>query len=218
MRLLLPYSPFVLEDRTVCIIGLANKAGGFTGHDAYLARVFGNLAAISLRNSGRLEKLRELSRSDVLTGCFNRRGGVGCLDHELSRIGRTGTALAVIMFDIDEFKAVNDFYGHDTGDQVLQEIAEVATKNMREADILIRWGGEEFLVVAPDTDMESAAVLAERLRKTIAGNKFSGPGKITASFGIAQYQKGDRRDSLIDRADRYMYLAKQKGRNRVEPV
>ncbi|MFP4573633.1 MAG: diguanylate cyclase [Desulfobacterales bacterium] len=89
-------------------------------------------------------------------------------------------------------------------------------KNMRAADILIRWGGEEFLVVAPDTDVESAAVLAERLRKTIAGNKFSGPGKVTASFGIAKYQKGDCRDGLIDRADHYMYPAKQKGRNRVE--
>ncbi|MFW6052994.1 MAG: diguanylate cyclase [Desulfosalsimonas sp.] len=210
------FVPLVVEDRTLGIIGLANKPGGFTSRDAYLAEAFGNLAAISLRNSRTLEKLRELSRSDVLTGCFNRRGGVGCLDYELERVERVEAPLVIIMFDVDNFKSINDNYGHDKGDQVLQEIAKVVMENMRDIDILIRWGGEEFLIVAPDTDVQSAEILTGRLRKMVAEHEFSVPGKITASFGIAQYQKGDHRDSLIDRADYCMYLAKQKGRNRVE--
>lgn len=210
------FAPLVVEDRTLGIIGLANKPGGFTSHDAELAKVFGDLAAISLRNARVLEKLNELSRTDQLTGCFNRRGFIDRLDYEVKRVERINTNLALIMFDIDYFKQVNDALGHDVGDQVLKDIAEITSNNLRKVDTLARWGGEEFLILVPDTDTDSTWSLAERIRKTVANHDFPKVGKITASFGIVQFRRGDSRDKFINRADQCMYLAKQKGRNRVE--
>ncbi|MFO7802754.1 MAG: diguanylate cyclase [Desulfovermiculus sp.] len=210
------FAPLVVEDKTLGIIGLANKPGGFTSHDAKLAKAFGDLAAISLRNARLLEKLNKLSRTNHLTGCFNRRGFTDRLDYEIKRVERTNTDLALIMFDIDYFKQVNDTFGHDVGDQVLQEIAEITSKNLRKVDTLARWGGEEFLILVPDTDGDSTWKLAERLRKIVDNHDFPKVGKITASFGIVQYRRGDSRDKLISRADQCMYLAKQNGRNRVE--
>ncbi|MDZ7759491.1 MAG: sensor domain-containing diguanylate cyclase [Desulfovermiculus sp.] len=211
------FAPLVVDEKTVGIIGLANKPGGFDNQDAELARAFGDLAALSLRNARTLEELQRLSRTDTLTGCFNRRKFLECLDYECKQVERLHNSMTLIMFDIDHFKRINDTYGHEAGDLVLQSLAAIVSAQLREVDILCRWGGEEFLILAPDTDAQNAQVMVERIRKTVAEHVFSQDVEITVSFGLVQYKKGEESlDDLINRADQCMYLAKEKGRNRVE--
>jgi len=163
-----------------------------------------------------VDELQDLARTDQLTGVSNRHSFLQCLDFELKRIKRTGTPMSLLMCDIDHFKQINDTYGHGTGDEILKELVRVVDSNLREVDILARWGGEEFLILTPDTELASAQAMAERLRRTVAGYAFPRVGRITVSFGVAQYRKDDTTETLIARADGSMYLAKQKGRNTVE--
>jgi len=120
------------------------------------------------------------------------------------------------MFDIDHFKAINDTYGHSVGDYVLQTLAQIAKENLREIDYLVRWGGEEFIIIAPETDLGRAKALAERIRTAIENYRFDQAGKITISFGVTWFKESDTEDTFIRRADDAMYKAKEKGRNRVE--
>jgi diguanylate cyclase (GGDEF)-like protein len=134
----------------------------------------------------------------------------------MERAKRYNHPLSLIMFDLDHFKQVNDTYGHAIGDYVLQTLTKIARVNLREIDILIRWGGEEFIIIAPDTDLKSATVLAERIRKAVEEFTFDQVGKITVSFGVTQFKKDDTEDTIIKKADDAMYEAKRNGRNRVE--
>ena len=163
-----------------------------------------------------LVKLQELSRTDQLTGCLNRWGFVENMDYELRRIQRINSPLSLIMFDIDHFKHINDTQGHELGDRVLQKLAAITRNTIRDVDVFTRWGGEEFMILTPDTDAEGARVLAERIRETVVWHQFPGVGNVTVSLGVAPWKKGDSRNTMISRADKYMYLAKQNGRNRVE--
>ncbi len=160
--------------------------------------------------------LIDLATVDPLTRAFNRRKLSEILADETSRARRYGTPLSVILFDIDHFKRVNDTYGHDAGDAVLVEMARLVMGLLRENDRLARWGGEEFLVVAPGVGIEGGAELAERLRAAVAATEFPGVPGVTASFGVAQYRPGEPRESLVKRADAALYRAKEGGRNRVE--
>jgi diguanylate cyclase (GGDEF)-like protein len=119
------------------------------------------------------------------------------------------------MLDIDHFKRVNDTYGHDTGDYVLRRITELIKENVRITDTLARYGGEEFVVILPETDVRGASRLIERMRKTIEKTSLDGVGIITISAGISGYTRGDNCKSMITRADKALYLAKEEGRNRV---
>lgn len=119
------------------------------------------------------------------------------------------------MLDLDKFKSVNDTYGHQAGDEVLKELALILKTNVRESDIVGRWGGEEFIIIAPNTNMEDAVKLAEKLREKISEFKFSFAGHKTGSFGVATYRVGDDEKSLIKRADDALYHAKESGRNKV---
>jgi len=120
------------------------------------------------------------------------------------------------MFDIDHFKKVNDRYGHSAGDYVLKTIANIVRKNMRKTDYLFRWGGEEFLLLSSETQLDSAHKLADRIRKAIEGYKFKNVGKVTVSFGVTEFKESDTEDSFVKRTDDAMYKAKKKGRNWVE--
>jgi len=156
---------------------------------------------------------------DPLTGLDNRREMYTRLEQELARARRYGEPLAVVMLDIDHFKAVNDHYGHQAGDAVLQELAQRLLQQARKADLVARYGGEEFLLILPRTDLAAAGVFAERLRERIAGRPFGTPAgelSIQVSIGVAAYpdQAADS-DSLIRAADTALYSAKQQGRNRV---
>lgn len=162
------------------------------------------------------DQIRRLSVTDKLTQLYNRCKIDETLKVELERADRMQTSLSVIMADVDFFKKVNDGYGHQVGDLVLIQLAEILKYNVRDIDILGRWGGEEFIVILPGTGEQGAAVLAEKLRLKIQDAEFEKAGRITASFGIAELKAGMSVENLINQADRALYQAKNNGRNRIE--
>ena len=162
------------------------------------------------------KELEHLAHTDPLTGINNRIGIDNSLKQELLRSRRYGLDTSLIMIDIDKFKAVNDSYGHQVGDLVLKEVAQVLQRNIRQVDLLGRWGGEEFLVVLPETALSGAMTLAEKLRLAVESFNFTESGNHTVSIGVSTYRGGDSQDTLIYRADSALYFAKEKGRNRIE--
>ena len=170
---------------------------------------------------GKRLKLQELARdlrfqanTDPLTGLYNRLRLNQALQDEVLRAERYKTRLSIIIFDVDRFKQVNDTYGHQAGDNVLVRIADIASKQMRGVDVLARWGGEEFVILLPETNGKMAQQVAEKLRAAIADALFD-VGATTCSFGVAAYIDGDTAETLLARADIGLYRAKLNGRNRV---
>jgi diguanylate cyclase (GGDEF)-like protein len=154
--------------------------------------------------------------TDPLTGIANRRLFLESLGGAISFAQRHQTPLSVIMADLDDFKAVNDTFGHNAGDQVLQAFATLLMENSRQEDLAARFGGEEFIMMLPGTGPEEAAVMGERLRRHWEELTYPGPRlRMTASFGVATYQTGDRVDGFIEKADRALYEAKIMGKNQV---
>jgi diguanylate cyclase (GGDEF)-like protein len=160
-------------------------------------------------------RLRTLASHDSLTGALNRGAFEQRLDGELARAQRTGTSLALVVFDVDHFKSINDRFGHAAGDDALREIGDAVCSGMRRSDVFGRLGGEEFALLLPDTDMAGAAVVADKLRGSLSQRVVGGPS-LTVSFGVAEVQGGraDARD-VFDEADRALYAAKRAGRDRV---
>ncbi|PKN14057.1 MAG: hypothetical protein CVU67_07625 [Deltaproteobacteria bacterium HGW-Deltaproteobacteria-24] len=153
---------------------------------------------------------------DQLTGLYNRQKFNDIFTKEMRRCKRYSSFLSVILFDIDNFKTVNDNYGHEAGDDVLRKIANIISVNLRETDSLVRWGGEEFIVLLPETDLQTASSVAEKLLESLSVLTFDFmPEKITASFGVATLNETDSESSLISRADEMLYKAKRNGKNRV---
>jgi diguanylate cyclase (GGDEF)-like protein len=161
------------------------------------------------------QKLQKLATTDPLTDLPNQRAMIAALDHELERGRRYGRTFAVLFVDLDQFKKVNDLYGHMAGDAVLKDVAEEMRQALRSADTLGRWGGEEFIVILPEADSAAALRAAERIREAVAARTFGeGKSRLTASIGAASYpDDGANRNSLINAADRAMYAAKNLGRN-----
>jgi len=169
-----------------------------------------------IKNKEEIEKkLLTISRTDPLTGIDNRYRFNETLDEEISRVNRYGGALSVIMFDIDHFKLVNDTFGHDVGDRVLVNIAHLVENMIRDIDSFARWGGEEFIILTPNNDIDGATLLAERIRRTIELNDFTPVKTLTSSFGVIQYNKNEEKTSFFKRVDEALYAAKYQGRNRV---
>lgn len=162
------------------------------------------------------EQLRLLATTDMLTGISNRRKFHEMLERELSKAKRYGTPFSLIMYDIDRFKQVNDLFGHDAGDEVLKTVTGIVSRNIRTEDMHARWGGEEFMILTPETGVNAVRVLAEKLRLKIASHPFGQVGNVTVSFGLAQFEAEDDAASLARKADEALYLAKENGRNRVE--
>lgn len=160
-------------------------------------------------------KLERLSTTDRLTGLFNRLKLDEALESEIARAPRSGQSFSVILIDIDHFKQVNDQHGHQTGDQVLVDVAELLRKGTRATDYVGRWGGEEFLIVCPHTDVAGACRLAENLRQALQDHRFPIVECKTASFGVASYLENDSVSEIVSRADAALYAAKEAGRNRV---
>ncbi|MGE5384338.1 MAG: GGDEF domain-containing protein [Betaproteobacteria bacterium] len=187
-----------------------------------------NLAVLRLTEelNAKLETERELrnvmsklARTDDLTGVFNRRSILEHLGIDMARSKRHGAPLAVLMIDIDHFKAINDTYGHVVGDLALRTVVQSLQGALRDTDVLGRFGGEEFLVILPVLGGESAGVAAERLREAVEKNVVNLEGKqvsITISIGVACYRPEDNAESLLARADAALYAAKYRGRNRIE--
>lgn len=177
--------------------------------------LFGMIEDITLYEEQRLE-LERVSQTDILTNLYNRLKIDSVLEYEIQRTHRSGAYLSVIMLDIDHFKHINDEYGHLVGDEVLQAAAEVLQENVRKTDSVARWGGEEFLVVCPDTPLAGAKALAEKLRKALFAMDILEKKPITASFGVTVLNEKENKLSLIAKADRTLYCAKELGRDRVE--
>lgn len=159
------------------------------------------------------EKLNELVLTDKLTSIYNRRFIDNILTEKLSKDGNKN--LTIIFIDIDNFKHINDVHGHLVGDQVLIEFSTLLKANIRSNDLLGRWGGEEFIIISDNTDLEAAKNIAEKLRLIISETKFSVLEKLTASFGLASYEQNDCITTLIQKADYSLYKAKEEGKNRV---
>lgn len=160
--------------------------------------------------------LRFQASHDGLTALYNRRYTQRAMQRELRLAARTSHSVAVVLFDLDHFKRINDTYGHNVGDQVLKQVAHRISERVRETDIVGRWGGEEFLLVLPGTDEAGAARLAEALREHIAVARFPCPEPMTISLGYAQAAPDEDADALFQRVDQALYKAKAAGRNRVE--
>lgn len=167
------------------------------------------------------KELERLSISDGLTGLFNHRHIHGLLAEEFERVARTNDCMSVAMFDLDHFKSVNDTYGHQAGDRVLVELADILRDVARDVDRLGRYGGEEFMALLPETCIDDAAVFVERVRREVARRPFDVGGDeplhMTLSAGVATYPHETIRDveSLVRLADQALYTAKETGRNRV---
>ena len=153
---------------------------------------------------------------DGLTGLINRHKFNSLLKKECRRSMRYKNPLSLIMYDIDNFKKANDVHGHLEGDRVLREVKDEINRILRSEDYHCRWGGDEFIILTPDTSLKKVMVLAERCRKAVCEHGFSGIGLITISLGIIQYMPGESIDTMLKRVDDLLYLAKQNGRNRVE--
>ncbi len=160
-------------------------------------------------------ELEHLSTTDTLTGVYNRLKLEEHIQQEVAKAERYNIPYSLIMLDIDYFKKVNDEHGHQVGDSVLKGFTSMIQKNVRESDIVGRWGGEEFIISSVCTDHESALLLAEKLRKHIEENECAHNISCTASFGVSTYHHGDQLESLISRADDAMYESKSKGRNHI---
>ncbi|WP_455206944.1 GGDEF domain-containing protein [Kaarinaea lacus] len=161
-------------------------------------------------------EISRIADEDSLTGLYNRRKINELIQHEIERSQRYNKSFSVIIMDIDHFKRVNDHYGHLAGDELLKMFAGIMLANIRHTDEVGRWGGEEFVVLCPETNMTGALSLANKIRQRIESTTFDTYGKQTASFGIACYKEKDTIDSIIGHADEALYLAKNGGRNRVE--
>ena len=161
------------------------------------------------------KEIEKLATVDKLTNLFNRMKLDSLLEAEIKRCKRYNSSLAVCILDIDHFKSVNDTYGHLVGDNVLVEVADLGSANIRSTDYFGRWGGEEFLIIMPETDEKGGFVMIENLRKKIEACSFSNVGSMTASFGMSSFKEGDAPETIIKRADDALYEAKKSGRNSV---
>jgi diguanylate cyclase (GGDEF)-like protein len=162
--------------------------------------------------------LAEAARSDPLTDLLNRRGFREEAETEVQRFYRSGRPFSVVLGDVDHFKRINDSYGHACGDYVLRRIADLMKERLRDVDRAARWGGEELIMLLPETETQGAAVLADKLRRLIADSNFQFEGEsvsVTMTFGVACFRKGETLDNCIARADTAMYHGKKAGRNKV---
>jgi diguanylate cyclase (GGDEF)-like protein len=160
------------------------------------------------------ERFEELASTDPLTKIKNRRKFDELAEHEFEKSKRYNRPLSFIIFDIDNFKQINDKFGHQIGDKVLKEIATVVKNNIRKTDIFARFGGEEFVILTPETDIKGAKTLAEKIRKIIENHEIEPVGRVTVSIGVTELRTDDKSiDDLYRRADNALYEAKEQGKN-----
>ena len=176
--------------------------------------IFGNYAAFLLDRAERVEgELERLVVVDPLTGVYTRRKFHESLEASLTAAMRHQHLFALLMLDIDNFKRINDKFGHQVGDGVLRVVCELIESTVRSSDQMFRVGGEEFCLVATAKDVEQARTLAEKIRQVIESHDFPGVGKVTISIGIAYFKEGDNQQHIYARADSALYQAKRQGRN-----
>ncbi len=211
--------PLVAKNEAMGLLMLEDPEDGepFHDDDQALLRQLGSQIAIAIHNA----KLYALAVTDGLTGLFVRRYFDLRLEEEFAAATRYNRTFSIMLFDIDHFKKFNDTHGHQTGDLVLQQFARLLEANTRESDICCRYGGEEMVIVLPETPLNEAALLANKLCASVRQHVFLGTGEqelsVTTSIGVAQHHRTIKAPSaLVEAADRALYRAKELGRNRVE--
>ncbi len=216
--------PLMVAEKPIGIVTVQSyKKHAYTTHDLDGLRALASYIAIALENSRLYHEVNELATRDMLTGILNRMSIFKAGKSEFSRMRRNKTACSVLMIDLDGFKSVNDSFGHAAGDAILKGSAAVLTGAIRTIDLLGRYGGEEFLLILPETESAGAAIIAERLRTKIAAtNHPIGDGRelcITASFGLYTFGLGEKDfEAGVNAADRALYQAKAQGKNRVSLI
>ena len=160
-------------------------------------------------------ELEKTATTDILTGTYNRRKFEDDLDFIISKKEKHEIHFSLVFFDIDHFKTVNDLFGHKIGDLVLQRISKLVLENIRATDRLFRWGGEEFIIILHNSDLQNARNVAEKIRNIIKNEDFGIEKKITISLGVSEYIANENADQIIGRIDKILYQAKTQGRNRV---
>ena len=193
----------------------------YSSNDLQFANVFRwvnafigiGIATLLIQRIGSLQQRNALT--DALTGLLNRHALYPILNQELDRSARYARPFSIILFDIDEFKAVNDTFGHMEGDKVLKELSTLVSGLLRKTDYAGRWGGEEFLLILPETDTAEAVILAERIRMKIEDTFFTQVYNVTASFSVVAYRSSQNLEAMLECADKALYQAKNNGRNQV---
>jgi diguanylate cyclase (GGDEF)-like protein len=215
-------APLISRGRTIGVVEIINKLGGrFTDSDLEILLTLVEPCAIAIENAILFQKAEQLTITDDLTKLFNSRYLNLYIGREIKRCKRHGIPLSVIFLDLDGFKGVNDQYGHLAGSRTLTEVGGILSEAVRESDILARYGGDEFVVVLPETPAAGALVIAERIRKSIENHKFLQAqgltARISASFGIASYpDHALTPEGLIQKADQAMYRVKERDKNGIE--
>jgi diguanylate cyclase (GGDEF)-like protein len=219
MESLLVFPLVVREEPIGTLIVASKRSGAFATSVRETLQALANQLAVSLSNARAVRQLEELATTDGLTGCLNKRAFLEQLDQQLMAADRFGRKLSLIVTDLDHFKAVNDTYGHATGDRVLQELSQVLKRVKRETDLVARFGGEEFCVLCEETDAKGARLLAERVREELERTEVQteiGGLRVTASLGVATFPDHAKSgEELFSQGDKALYEAKNQGRNRV---
>jgi diguanylate cyclase (GGDEF)-like protein len=211
--------PLVSFGETLGVLAVESaQANAFSPADAQPLESVADICAAAIQNARYFEKVRQMAFLDGLTGIFNRRYFESRIAEEIERAQRYQNELSIIMIDVDNFKKLNDEFGHLLGDETLRQVSTIFSQNLRKVDIACRYGGEEFVILAPQTSGEHAHGVAEKLRKVVEGWSFPGvPRPVTVTAGVASYPaNGSTRDELVKAADDALYRAKQAGRNRVQ--
>ena len=192
---------------------------GFAAETRQLAEWLAAQAGIALENARLHDLVQRQAITDDLTGLVNRRRFLAVLDAEVERAGQFKTGLAIVLIDLDDFKGVNDRFGHHSGDRVLAAFGSLLQEHVRDVDLAARLGGEEFALLLPEVEGRDAVLVAERLRRSLSGRPIASVEgnalSSTASFGVAQYRQGDTGEDLLRFADDALYRAKGEGKNRV---
>ncbi len=212
------YIPLVSFGQTMGILALdSDKPNAFCESDLQPLESVADICATAIQNAHYVERVKQLAYLDGLTGIFNRRFFELRIMEEIERARRYETGMAVIMADIDQFKRLNDEFGHVLGDEVLRQVSSLFNQQLRKIDVVCRYGGEEFGILLTQTTASHAVVVADKLRKVVSGWQFPGvPQTVTISAGAAAFpDHGTTRDELVRAADAALYAAKQAGRNRV---
>ena len=211
--------PLVCQERVVGAFNLADKQrDAFSREDVALIELFGQLAGASIGNIKLFERMQHQATTDGLTGFVNHRTFYDLLEKELWRSRRYGDRIALMMIDMDNFKTINDTYGHRAGDRVIQEISRRIKGCIRQIDIAARYGGDEFAVILPNTSKEEALFAAERMTRVIAERPVVWQGHeitLSISIGVAQYDANCNPEEVTRRSDQALYRAKESGKNTV---
>lgn len=207
-------SPIKLNGRLIGVVNVSDKIKGAEPFNETDLKVLGAIvrqAAAAIENAKLYRELEYLSVTDPLTNLWNYRCFINSVDEEIQRVNRFGATFSLLMIDVDNFKSYNDHFGHLEGDLFLKTLGHILTGNLRNIDKVCRYGGDEFVVLLPNTRMSQAVIAAEKLRKAVGAWEFKRP--MTISVGVAEFKTGLSRFELIMRVDRALYQAKHHGRN-----